>query len=380
MDSKQSWMIRPARPSTDWQNVSLDDRDTQSVFGTYVDIYDMMAAQKDKAVVPVHYESRIIELKFNEAEKQALMDEFAEATEDDDTDSINRTTSRLTRLEALAMADGRLKKLASDLVEHWETRKQSMDGKAMIVSISREAAVKLFDEITNLRPEWKDEDLNKGKIKVVMTGNKASDPPHFRPHQTDKKDRKLLKKRFKDEDDELELVIVRDMWLTGFDAPPVHTLYIDKPMQGHGLMQAIARTNRIWKDNPGGLVVDYIGIGEELKKAIKSYTHDTGAKKPPVDITGQALTILKDTMDVIRKEFFHDFDYSGFDEPQRALSLLAPAMEHITKLNPKTDKNGRNIGIKDYLDQVAKLTKSQALAGTQPEAIALRDEIAFFRP
>ncbi len=359
--------------------VSLDDRDTQSVFGSYVDIYDMIAAQKDHAVVPVHYESRIIELKFNEAEKQALMDEFIDATEDDDTDSKNRTVSRLTRLEGLAMADGRLEKLASDLIKHWETRKESLSGKGMIVSISREAAVRLFNEIIKLRPEWKGDELNKGKIKVVMTGNKASDPPHYKPHQTDKADRKLLEKRFKDEDDELELVIVRDMWLTGFDAPPVHTLYVDKPMQGHGLMQAIARTNRIWKEKPGGLVVDYIGIGEELKKAIKSYTRDSGTNKSPVDVSGGALTILLNTLDVIRKEYFHDFNYSDFPDPQHALALLGPAMEHISKRNTKKDKKGRNIGVKEYLDQVAKLTKAQALAGTRPEAIDARDEIAFFQ-
>ncbi|WP_419625291.1 type I restriction enzyme endonuclease domain-containing protein, partial [Thiolapillus sp.] len=218
-----------------------------------------------------------------------------------------------------------------------------------------------------------------GRIKVVMTGNKASDPPHFQPHQTDKADRKLLEKRFKDENDELELVIVRDMWLTGFDAPPVHTLYVDKPMKGHGLMQAIARTNRIWKDKPGGLVVDYIGIGEELKNAIRQYTQASGTTKSPVDVSGEALKILLDTLDVIRKEFFHGFDYSGHKDPQQALALLGPAMEHITKLNPEADERGRNKGVKEYLDQVTKLTKAQALAGTHAEAIAVRDEIAFFQ-
>ncbi|WP_419597131.1 type I restriction endonuclease subunit R, partial [Thiolapillus sp.] len=359
--------------------ISQEDKDTQAVFGSYVDVYDMIAAQSDEAVVPVHYESRIIELEFNEAEKQALMDEFMEITEDEDTDSQNRTVSNLTRLEALAMAEGRLERLAKDLVEHWELRKESLPGKAMIVAISREAAVRLFDEITALRPEWQSDDLTQGRIKVVMTGNKASDPPHFQPHQTDKADRKLLEKRFKDENDELELVIVRDMWLTGFDAPPVHTLYVDKPMKGHGLMQAIARTNRIWKDKPGGLVVDYIGIGEELKNAIRQYTQASGTTKSPVDVSGEALKILLDTLDVIRKEFFHGFDYSGHKDPQQALALLGPAMEHITKLNPEADERGRNKGVKEYLDQVTKLTKAQALAGTHAEAIAVRDEIAFFQ-
>ncbi len=358
--------------------VSLDDRDTEAVFGTYVDVYDMIAAQEDEAVVPVSYESRIIALRFNEAEKQALMDEFLEATDDEDESEQSKTVSRLTRLEALAMAEGRLATLAADLVTHWEARKESVAGKAMIVAISREAAVRLFEEIVKLRPEWKGDDVTTGRIKVVMTSNSA-DPLHFQPHRTDKPQRKMLEKRFKDAEDPLELVIVRDMWLTGFDAPPVHTLYVDKPMQGHGLMQAIARTNRIWKDKPGGLIVDYIGIGEELKKAIKQYTKDSGAEREPVDTSGQALRILLDSLDVIRKEFFHGFDYAGTNDPKRALARLGPAMEHVLQVDPKPDENGRNRGVRAYLDQVAKLTKAQALAGTLAQAMAVREEIAFFQ-
>ena len=358
--------------------VSLDDRDTEAVFGTYVDVYDMIAAQEDEAVVPVSYESRIIELRFNEAEKQALMDEFLEVTDDEDESEQSQTVSRLTRLEALAMAEGRLATLAADLVAHWEARKESVAGKAMIVAISREAAVRLFEEIVKLRPEWKGDDINAGRIKVVMTSNSA-DPLHFQPHRTDKPQRKLLEKRFKDADDPLELVIVRDMWLTGFDAPPVHTLYVDKPMQGHGLMQAIARTNRIWKDKPGGLIVDYIGIGEELKQAIKQYTKDAGAEREPVDTSGQALAILLDSLDVIRKEFFHGFDYSGTNDPKKALARLGPAMEHILQVDPEPDEKGRNRGVRAYLDQVARLTQAQALAGTLAPAMAVREEIAFFQ-
>lgn len=358
--------------------VSLDDRDTEAVFGTYVDVYDMIAAQEDEAVVPVSYESRIIELRFNEAEKQSLMDEFLEATEDDDENEQGRTASRLTRLEALAMADGRLAVLAADLVAHWEARKESIAGKAMIVAISREAAVRLFDEIVKLRPEWRGDDILTGRIKVVMTSSSA-DPLSYQPHRTDKLQRKELEKRFKSPDDPLEIVIVRDMWLTGFDAPPVHTLYVDKPMQGHGLMQAIARTNRIWRDKPGGLIVDYIGIGEELKKAIKQYTKDAGSEREPVDTSGQALRILLDTLDVIRKEYFHQFDYAGFADPKHALSLLGPAMEHVLQVNPEPDEKGRNQGVRAFLDQVARLTKAQALAGTLGAAMAVREEIAFFQ-
>ena len=358
--------------------VSLNDRDTEAVFGTYVDVYDMIAAQDDEAVVPVSYESRVIELRFNEAEKQALMDEFLEVTEDEDESEQNRTSSRYTRLEALAMAEGRLAILAADLVTHWEARKESVAGKAMIVAVSREAAVRLYDELIKLRPDWAGSDVATGKLKVVMTGSSA-DPAHFQPHRTDKTQRKLLEKRFKDADDPLELVIVRDMWLTGFDAPPVHTLYVDKPMQGHGLMQAIARTNRIWKDKPGGLIVDYIGIGEELKKAIKQYTQASGSEREPVDTSGRALQILLDTLDVIRKEFFDGFDYSGFQNPRKALALLGPAMEHVLQVDPETDEKGRNRGMRAYLDQVAKLTTAQALAGTLPQAMAVREEIAFFQ-
>lgn len=358
--------------------ISFDDRDTESVFGTYVDVYDMIAAQDDGAVVPVSYESRIIELKFNEAEKQSLMEDFLENTEDEDASEQAKTTSRLTRLEALAMADGRLQVLAQDLIDHWELRKEQVSGKAMVVSISREAAVKLYDEVIKLRPDWHGDDINSGKIKVIMTSS-SSDPCHYQPHRTDKQQRKELEKRFKDENDPLEMVIVRDMWLTGFDAPPVHTLYVDKPMQGHGLMQAIARTNRIWKDKPGGLVVDYIGIGEELKKAIKTYTRDSGSDREPVDTSGQALTILMDTLHIIRSEFLHGFDYSGIDDPKRALSLLQPAMEHILSLTKEVDTKGRNLGVTRYCDQIAKLTKAQGLAGTQVQAMQYREEIAFLQ-
>ena len=358
--------------------VSLDDRDTEAVFGTYVDVYDMVAAQEDEAIVPVSYESRVIELRFNEAEKQSLMDEFLEATEDEDEGTQNTTVSRLTRLEAIAMADGRLETLAADLVAHWEARKETMAGKAMIVAISREAAVRLFDEIVKLRPAWRGDDVNTGRIKIVMTST-SSDPAHFQPHRTDARQLKQIEKRFKDADDPLDLVIVRDMWLTGFDAPPVNTLYVDKPMQGHGLMQAIARTNRIWRDKPGGLIVDYIGIGEELKKAIRQYTRDAHSDRDPVDTSGEALKVLLDTLDVIRKEFFHGFEYDGFQEPKRALSLLGPAMEHVLEVDPEPDEKGRNRGVRSFLDQVAKLNKAQALAGTLDAAMALRDEIAFFQ-
>lgn len=360
--------------------ISLEDRDTEAVFGTYVDVYDMVAAQDDKAVVPVSYESRVIELRFNEAERQTLLEEFNEATEDEDQESQQRTASRMTRLEAIAMADGRLAKVAEDLIQHWEARRSILAGKAMIVAISRRAAVALYDEITKQgrRPEWHSDDPTKGVIKVIMTGS-SSDPIEFQRHRYDRPTLKLLEKRFKDPDDPLELVIVRDMWLTGFDSPPVHTMYDDKPMQGHGLMQAITRTNRVWRDKPGGLIVDYIGIGEELKKAIRQYTRDAGTDRSPVDTSGEALKILLDTLDVLRKEFMTGFDYSGFEDPKKALALLGPAMEHLLQVDPEPDDKGHNRGVKEFLDQVAKLNKAQALAGTLKQATDAREEIAFFQ-
>lgn len=364
--------------------VSLDDRDTEAVFGTYVDIYDMASAQEDMAVVPISYESRVINLSFNEADEQSLAELFHEVIENESLEEVNKTVSKNTRLEAIAMADGRLEQLADDLISHWELRRESMPkGKAMVVSISRESAVRLYDAlVARGGDDWGSDDLTTGKVKVVMTGS-ASDPAHFKPHQTNKLEKELLKKRLRDPDDELEMVIVRDMWLTGFDAPPVNTLYVDKPMQGHGLMQAIARVNRVWKDKPGGLVVDYIGLGEELKKAIKTYTRDAKAAKPPVDISGEALTILLDTIDAIRKTFFSSFDYSGFLEPQTALKLLGPAMNHLIELErEKTKQHGNDKHgwtVKKYLDAVAKLGKAQALAGTRKEAIALREEVGFLQ-
>ncbi len=364
--------------------VSLDDRDTEAVFGTYVDVYDMAAAQEDKAVVPISYESRVIDLSFNEADEQALREEFEAAIEEESLEEANRTISKNTRLEAIAMADGRLEKLADDLMSHWALRRESMPkGKAMVVAISREAAVRLYDALVAKGDDgWDSDQLTKGKVKIVMTGT-ASDPAHFKPHQTNKQEKELLKKRLRDPDDELEMVIVRDMWLTGFDAPPVNTLYVDKPMQGHGLMQAIARVNRVWRDKPGGLVVDYIGLGEELKKAIQTYTRDAKTDKSPVDVSGEALTILLDTIDAIRKTFFNGFDYSGFLDPKTALKLLGPAMNHLIELErDKTTKHGddkHGWTVKKYLDAVARLGKAQALAGTRKEAIELREEIGFFQ-
>lgn len=358
--------------------ISEDEKDTQAVFGEYVDIYDVLASQNDHTTVPIHYEGRVIELEFNEQIDSELDTELDDLIEDDDPEIRAKAISRLSRLESVAIVNNRLGKLASDLVQHWECRLEVLDGKAMIVAISRKAAQMLYDEIIKLRPDWHHEDIDKGVIKVVMT-SMSSDSPDLRIHATTYGEKKLLEKRLKDPDDPLKLVIVRDMWLTGFDAPCLHTLYIDKPMQGHGLMQAIARVNRVWKDKPGGLVVDYIGIGHELKMAIAQYTKYAKKSTRPVDFIEEALVILKDTVNVIRG-LFHGFDYSGFSQsPYDALRLLPLAMEHVVSFDNEDDGHGRNRGVKRYLDQVSRLTKAQALAGTHDEALNLREEIAFFQ-
>jgi type I restriction enzyme R subunit len=352
------------------------DRDTQQVFGDYVDIYDVADSQEDGTTVPILYEARVIDLAYNEPLDAELDADLDALLEDDDETLRSKAVSRLTRLESVAMADNRLGRLAGDLVQHWEERQGVLDGKGMIVAISRKAAVTLYDEIVRLRPDWHDADITRGAIKVVMT-SPASDPPELRAHATSAAQRKLLERRLKDPDDPLKLVIVRDMWLTGFDAPSLHTLYVDKPMQGHGLMQAIARVNRVWRDKPGGLVVDYIGIGPELRTAIAQYANLTHAPEPPVDFLDNAVPVLLDTLGVIR-DLFHGFDYSAFRQsPQAMLALLAPALDHIAGVDPADDGKGRNRGVQRYLKHAAELAKLQALCGTHPEVLALREEIAF---
>jgi len=358
--------------------ISVDEKDTQAVFGTYVDVYDVIASQNDKTTVPIHYESRVIELAYNEKLQPELDSELESLTEDDNDEMRAKAISRLARLESVAMADNRLGKLAVDLVNHWDRRLEALDGKGMIIAISRRAAVAMYDEIIKLRPTWHSDDIHKGVIKIVMT-SPSSDVASLRVHATTAKEKKLLEKRLKDPDDELKLVIVRDMWLTGFDAPCLHTLYVDKPMQGHGLMQTIARVNRVWKDKPGGLIVDYIGIGPELKSAIAQYTNLTKKSAAPVDFIETSVGILKETLQIIR-EIFHGFDYSAFAASAHdALRLLPLAMEHIVSFDNVDDGHGRNRGVKRFLDQVAKLTQAQALAGTHPDAIAIREEIAFIQ-
>lgn len=363
--------------------ISENDRDTEAVFGTYVDIYDVLSSQKDGTTVPILYEQRIIDLSVNTEKLESLDKELDTLLEDDPEEQSTKTKSTLARLESIAMAEGRLQKLADNLVQHWDERLEALDGKGMIVAISRKAAVALYDEIIHQRPDWHSQDINQGIIKIVMT-SPASDPTSLRAHATTAQEKKLLEKRIKDPNDPLKLVIVRDMWLTGFDAPCLHTLYVDKPMRGQGLMQAVARVNRVWKDKPGGLVVDYIGIGEELKQAIAQYTRARGSNQrgEPVEFIDEALKIVKETVGVIR-DMLHDVNLEGITiDAKKALVALPLAMNHLVKLNQKSEdaiSEAKPPGVKRFLDQVTKLSKAQALAGTHPEALMLRNEIAFYQ-
>ncbi|GAB1256157.1 type I restriction endonuclease subunit R [Aurantivibrio plasticivorans] len=346
------------------------DKDTRAVFGDYVSIYDIQDAVDDGATVPIYYESRLAKLNINEAEMEALNDEVDEVIEDEeDVAARESTKSKWAALEKLVGSEPRIALVGNDLVEHFENRIATMPGKAMAVCMSREICVDLYDAIVAIRPEWHDPDPMKGAIKIVMTGA-ASDKEKLQPHIYNKETKKLFEKRFKDVNDPLQIVIVRDMWLTGFDAPNCHTMYIDKPMKGHNLMQAIARVNRVFKDKPGGLVVDYIGIANELKQALKTYTGSNGKGKPTHD-THEAYAILLEKMDVVRS-MLHGFDYSGYEE--NALQLLPGAMNHILGLK---GKNGELDGKKRFLDVMAAISKAYTLCGTMDEVEPYKKEIAF---
>lgn len=348
--------------------VSLDDRDTRAVFGDYVHIYDVEQAVKDGATVPIYYESRLAKLELKEEETPHLDAEVAELTEDEeDDDSRAAQMRRWAALERLVGAPPRVQKVAADLVAHFESRLAVMDGKAMVVCMSREICVHLYDAIVALRPEWHDPDPEKGAIKIVMTGS-ASDKQLLKPHIYAKETKKRLERRYKDPKDPFKIVIVRDMWLTGFDAPCMHTMYVDKPMRGHNLMQAIARVNRVFKDKPGGLVVDYIGIANELKQALKDYTQARGKGKPTYD-AADALVVLEEKIDILRG-MLHGFDYADFRT--RAWQLLPGAANHVLAADPKDGKQR-------FADNVLAASKAFALCGTLDEAKEYRDELAFFQ-
>lgn len=351
--------------------ISSEDKDTRAVFGDYVSIYDIQDAVDDGATVPIYYESRLAKLDINQAEIEELSDQVDEVVEDEeDVGNREKTKSEWSRLEKLVGATPRLKQIAADLVAHFEARTEATAGKGMIVTMSREICVHLYNEIIALRPDWHDPDPEKGKIKIVMTGS-ASDKPLLQPHIYNKQVKKRLEKRFKDVNDPLQLVIVRDMWLTGFDAPCTHTMYIDKPMKGHNLMQAIARVNRVFKDKQGGLVVDYIGIANELKQALKTYT-DAKGKGEPTLRAEEAYAVLAEKMDAIRGMFAKTNEQAGFDlsaYETQAHRLIIPAANYVLSL-----KDGK----KRFLDLVLAINKAFSLCSTLDEAKNLHKEIAFY--
>lgn len=351
--------------------ISSEDKDTRAVFGDYVSIYDIQDAVDDGATVPIYYESRLAKLDINQTEIEDLSDQVDEVVEDEeDVGNREKTKSEWSRLEKLVGATPRLKQIAADLVAHFEARTEATAGKGMIVTMSREICVHLYNEIIALRPDWHDPDPEKGKIKIVMTGS-ASDKPLLQPHIYNKQVKKRLEKRFKDVNDPLQLVIVRDMWLTGFDAPCTHTMYIDKPMKGHNLMQAIARVNRVFKDKQGGLVVDYIGIANELKQALKTYT-DAKGKGEPTLRAEEAYAVLAEKMDAIRGMFAKTNEQVGMDlsaYETQAHRLIIPAANYVLSL-----KDGK----KRFLDLVLAINKAFSLCSTLDEAKNLHKEIAFY--
>lgn len=351
--------------------ISSEDKDTRAVFGDYVSIYDIQNAVDDGATVPIYYESRLAKLDINKTEIEDLSDQVDEVVEDEeDVGNREKTKSEWSRLEKLVGATPRLKQIAADLVTHFEARTETTAGKGMIVTMSREICVHLYNEIVALRPDWHDPDPEKGKIKIVMTGS-ASDKPLLQPHIYNKQVKKRLEKRFKDVKDPLQLVIVRDMWLTGFDAPCTHTMYIDKPMKGHNLMQAIARVNRVFKDKQGGLVVDYIGIANELKQALKTYT-DAKGKGEPTLRAEEAYAVLAEKMDAIRGMFAKTNEQVGMDlsaYETQAHRLIIPAANYVLSL-----KDGK----KRFLDLVLAINKAFSLCSTLDEAKNLHKEIAFY--
>jgi type I restriction enzyme, R subunit len=344
------------------------DINTPAVFGDYIDIYDIQRAVEDEATVKIYYESRLAQLELEPSERPRIDSDFEEITEDEELTTKEKLKSKWARLEALVGAEKRLDRIAGDIVAHFENRLAGIDGKGMIVCMSRRICADLYHAITRLRPEWHHDDDDKGVIKVVMTGS-AADDGKMQPHIRSKKARKDLAKRFKKPDDPMKLVIVRDMWLTGFDAPCLHTLYIDKPMRGHGLMQAIARVNRVFKDKPGGLVVDYLGIAEQLREALKDYTEsDRQETGIPTD---EALAVLQEKYEIVRA-MYHGFDYRKFftGTPAERLNTIPTALDHILGLEDGKER---------YIKVVTELSRAFALVGGTDGAIAIRDEVGFFQ-
>jgi len=344
------------------------DVNTPAVFGNYVDIYDIAQAVEDGATVKIYYESRLAKVNLSE-EGKALVDELDEELDQEDMTNAQKAKSKWTQLEALVGSENRINQVARDIIEHFEQRQMVFEGKGMIVTMSRRIAADLYEAIIKIKPEWHSDELSKGVIKVVMTSS-SSDGPKISKHHTTKEQRRTLADRMKNPDDELKLVIVRDMWLTGFDAPSMHTLYIDKPMKGHNLMQAIARVNRVYLDKPGGLVVDYLGIAADLKKALSFYS-DAGGKGDPTILQEQAVQLMLEKLEVV-SNLFHGFAYEEYFEAEtsKKLSMILAAEEHILGLED---------GKKRYINEVTALSKAFAIAIPHDQAMDAKEEISFFQ-
>jgi type I restriction enzyme R subunit len=359
--------------------IELQDANTRAVFGDYISVYDIQRAVEDGATVPIYYESRLAKLALDEAERPKIDPEFEEATEGEEVERKEKLKTKWAQLEAVVGSDKRLALVARDIVEHFEERLEAMEGKAMIVCMSRRICVELYREIVKLRPQREHDDDDRGDIKVVMTGS-ASDPPDWQRHIRDKRRREDLANRFRNPDDTFKLAIVRDMWLTGFDAPSLHTMYVDKPMRGHGLMQAIARVNRVFKDKPGGLVVDYLGLAHELKRALATYTESGGTGRTALD-QEEAVAVMLEKYEICCGLFgpvttptgvLPGFDRSKWTTgtPQERVALLPAAQEHIL-----AQENGKD----RCLRAVRELSQAFALAVPHEEALRIRDDVAFFQ-
>ena len=349
--------------------IELQDANTRAVFGDYISIYDIQRSVEDGATVPIYYESRLAKLALDEHERPNIDPEFEEATEGEEVERREKLKTKWAQLEAFVGAEKRVKQIAEDIVDHFEQRLEALEGKAMVVCMSRRICIDLFRELARLRPEWHDDDDGRGSIKVVMTGS-ASDPLDWQPHIRNKARREALANRFRDPDDQLKVVLVRDMWLTGFDAPSLHTMYVDKPMRGHGLMQAIARVNRVFKDKPGGLVVDYLGLAQDLKQALATYTESGGTGRTALN-QEEAVAVMLEKHEVCCA-LFHGFDWTKWTTgtPQERLSLLLAAQEHVL---------AQEDGKERCLNAVRELSQAFALAVPHPETTRIRDDVGFFQ-
>ena len=349
--------------------IELQDANTRAVFGDYISIYDIQRAVDDKATVPIYYESRLAKLTLDEDERPKIDPGFEEATEGEEVERKEKLKTKWAQLEAVVGSENRLRLVAQDIVDHFEQRLEALEGKAMVVCMSRRICIDLYRELVRLRPDWHHDDDDKGSLKVVMTGA-ASDPPEWQPHIRNKPKREALAKRFRDPGNPLRMVLVRDMWLTGFDAPSLHTMYVDKPMRGHGLMQAIARVNRVFQDKPGGLVVDYLGLAHELKRALATYTESGGKGQTSLD-QAEAVAVMLEKYEICRG-LFHGFNWSGWFTGTAAerLSLLPAAQEHVL-----AQENGKE----RCMQSVLELSQAFALAVPHEEALRIRDDVAFFQ-